>query len=127
MSKRMLREWFHLDRATILYGTVDGAVRAVRAIRPRRGTESSMAFLTPVGDPVTERQMRRAATEWQLQAGYQTASMFVYARIFDSPAGQALAADAPLLRVTRRPDFAEEMVELAWDLETVRAQFGEPA
>jgi hypothetical protein len=76
LTHRVAEEWWHLDRATLLLGTRDGVLRYARVIRPRRGTQGGMAFLSGLFDEPELEQSAQLALQWAKQAGYATLSIF---------------------------------------------------
>ncbi len=113
LTDRMLEEWWHLDRATLLLGAVDGELRDARLIRPRRPGVSSVSMLLPAGDDAHQDALILGGVRWMAAAGYQTASMFVPADNWASAKAQAVMARAGWTKVADRTQFRSPFTEVS--------------
>ncbi len=73
--RRMLEEWWDLDRATLLLSSWQGVLESARLVRPRRGTRSGLSFLTQF--PSTRLGLiQQGVKAWHRAVGYTHATMF---------------------------------------------------
>lgn len=116
LAHRIAEEWWHLDRATLLLGARDGVLRYARVIRPRRGTQGSLAFLSGMFDEPELEASAQLVLQWAKQAGYTMLS------IFAKPAALA-AGSVPQMRQNRQArivkehtQFRERFTEIEFDV-----------
>ena len=117
--RRTMREWWHLDRASLLLLHDDtGALRAARMIRHRRGTVAG--FLLPTAMKTTpgyETKFTDAVKAWARGAGYSTLTGFTPSRLMEHPRVKALYQAAGGVRIVKEHSrFREPMTEIAIDL-----------
>lgn len=129
LAQRMLREWWHLDRASVLVAIEAGEIVHARCVRQRRGNMSSLSQLSPLdaGSGRAKLLMALAVNEWQLQAGYEETSMFLPESIYAHPLVRAAYQDTPGIVETRREQFREPFMELRWNLVRARDHLVERA
>jgi hypothetical protein len=123
LAQRVLREWWHLDRATVLVGIVNGQMTFVRTVRQRRGSMSALAHLTPLdsGPAGMRPLMAYAVNDWQQQAGYARSSTFIPSRLWaHSLVRDAYRTTTADVRTRDRSGFAETFVEVDWDISATR-------
>lgn len=77
LTGRMLEEWWILDRATLLLGTVDGQLRDARLVRQRAASTAGVGMLLPAEEDAEQDAIVVATARWMVAAGYQTATMFI--------------------------------------------------
>lgn len=115
VALRMLDEWWHLDRASILLGARDGSLRYARATRHRKGTRGALAFLSGVFDEPTQGQMAAHVKAWCRQAGYTTMTTMIPTRNLANSHIQAHLARAGS-RIVGTKAFREEFTEVETDV-----------
>lgn len=112
IAMRILEEWFHLDRATLLLGSKDGTLRYARVVRHRKATQASLAFVGALFDEPEQATVTTSIRSWMQQAGYTTASSFVPERLMTNPNMQAQLTRAGATVVRTRTDWRENFVEV---------------
>ncbi|HJR01832.1 MAG TPA: hypothetical protein VKA83_09385 [Methylomirabilota bacterium] len=109
---RMVQEWWHLDRATLLLGAQDGTLRYARMLRHRRPGVASLATVGGLFDEPGMLQSSRHVGAWAFRAGYTTLSSFVKQQLVDHPKMQAAFARGDARVVRTRADWKEPFVEV---------------
>ena len=112
LALRMLEEWWHLDRATILLGARDGQLRYARAIRPRKGTVAGFAILSGVFDEPEQVQMGQAVLTWCKRAGYTSVTAFIPSAHLPIAGIPGLMAATPMRVVAEHRQYREPFTEL---------------
>lgn len=119
IALRMVDEWWHLDRATILLGARDGELRYARALRYRKEGNVASANLGPLYDDPELEDLGGALKSWCRRAGYATLTTFVPKRLLAHPKMQAKLGRFPTRTVREKPDWKDEpegFVELELDV-----------
>lgn len=116
LTGRMLEEWYHLDRATLLLGAVDGALRDARLVRPRKAGVSAVSMLLPAADDAEQDALVLHSVRWMASAGYSTATMFIPADNWASAKAQRIMARAGWTKVADRTQFRAPFTEVSMDL-----------
>ena len=112
IALRMVDEWWHLDRATLLLGARDGELRYARAIRPRKGAVAGFSILSGVFDEPEQRQMGQAVLAWCKAAGYETVTGFIPTATWTHAGVQHLMAASPHRVVAEHRHFREPFTEI---------------
>jgi len=113
IALRALEEWFHMDRATLLLGALDGVLRYARLIRPRRGTVGAVSHVGPVFNEPEQALVTAAIRTWAQGAGYTTLTSFIPESLIDNPLVQAQLARSGMVEIARHQRFKEPFVEVS--------------
>lgn len=116
---RQLDEWWELDRAAVLIGEQEGAVRYLRAARPRRTPGVaiiSVMLPATIGTPQEQRAVSVAFFGWLKLAGFARASMFVPLAQWSHPRAQSLLTAAGHHEIARHQRARGEIVETEVEL-----------
>lgn len=108
---RMLREWYLLDRATLIGGYQAGVLKDIRALRHRLDTTSSVSYLSPLLDAEIQPALVAALRAWHREVGYVRTTAFVPEAQWAHPRIQAQMTLAGW-QVVARHQFREPFVEI---------------
>lgn len=113
IAQKILRQWFALDRATVLLGYRDDVLTDVRVARARRGAIASFANVSRLTGGAEQDLMSVGFAQWLADAGYTHSTMFVPAHLLEQTRG--LMEKARFSVVAQR-QFEEPQVEMIQDL-----------
>jgi hypothetical protein len=116
IALRMIDEWWHLDRATILLGSRNGNLRYIRAVRESRGTVAAIANLATLFDEVGQGAMGTHVKTWARQVGYTALRSLFPSRLVSTAAAQAQIARSGARVVGERTQYLEPFTEIVTDL-----------
>jgi hypothetical protein len=113
-AKRILEDWPSLDAATVLLGSVSGAVRYASVFRYRSGGVAAWASLLPFGDEPSQNVAVSGMVAWARAVGYVRGVMFIPKAQFDAPVMQAHIASHGDRVIRVHPD-GDQVHEVEYD------------
>lgn len=121
---RQFGEWWYLDRASLLLGLVDGAIREVTMVRPRRGAVAGLLQLSPLEDDAAQGPLSYGTALWMQQAGYATATKFPRDENLNHPKFRNIifARQGWLQGKRHESTYGQPVTELSLDLATMTAK-----
>jgi hypothetical protein len=119
--EEILDAWWHLDRAAILLGYENGALKYARAVRTRRGNDANISMLNPISRSVGNLTATYAFGQWLKALGYETVTSFIPEEQHITPSTQAFLA-AGHMKLQRVLQFNQPFYEYQADVTEFAAQ-----
>jgi hypothetical protein len=116
IARRMIDEWWYLDRATILLGSRNGVLRYARALRQSRSTVAAIGTFSALFDEPGQGVMAGHVKDWARQAGYTTIRSLFPTRLMSSSRVQAQITKSGARVVGQRMQYLEPFTEIITDL-----------